>query len=155
MREGDANHRQVLVVDDEEDIRTGIAQVLAMIGLKVATAAGGGAALEMLARSPYAIVLLDIRMPDLDGMEVLKRIRQDHPASPPFKEHLPSFISQRLAEFQVFIEEDHTLEDMEKRYIQFILHRTKGRRQDAARILGINRKTLSLKIEKYKLRVNW
>jgi DNA-binding NtrC family response regulator len=55
----------------------------------------------------------------------------------------------------VFIEEDHTLEDMEKRYIEFILHRTKGRRQDTARILGINRKTLSLKIEKYKLRVNW
>jgi len=70
-------------------------------------------------------------------------------------EHLPSFISQRQAEFQVFTEEDRTLEDMEKRYIQFVLHRTKGRRQDAARILGINRKTLSLKIEKYKLRVHW
>jgi DNA-binding NtrC family response regulator len=113
-----------------------------MMGLKVATAAGGGAALEMLARSPYAIVLLDIRMPDLDG-DIIE------------PEHLPSFISQRQAEFQVFTEEDHILEDMEKRYLQFVLHRTKGRRQDAARILGINRKTLSLKIEKYKLRVNW
>ncbi|MGO9395913.1 MAG: helix-turn-helix domain-containing protein [Desulfobaccales bacterium] len=39
--------------------------------------------------------------------------------------------------------------------MQFVLQRTQGRRQDAARILGINRKTLSLKIEKYKLRVNW
>ena len=70
-------------------------------------------------------------------------------------EHLPSFISQRQGEFQVFTEEDHTLEDLEKRYIQFVLRRTKGRRQDAARILGINRKTLSHKIEKYNLRVNW
>jgi DNA-binding NtrC family response regulator len=70
-------------------------------------------------------------------------------------EHLPSFISQRQGEFQVFTEEDHTLEDLEKRYIQFVLRRTKGRRQDAARILGINRKTLSHKIEKYSLRVNW
>jgi transcriptional regulator with PAS, ATPase and Fis domain len=70
-------------------------------------------------------------------------------------EHLPSFISQRQGEFQVFSEEDHTLEDLEKRYIQFVLRRTKGRRQDAARILGINRKTLSHKIEKYNLRVNW
>jgi len=70
-------------------------------------------------------------------------------------EHLPSFISQRQGEFQVFTEEDHTLEDLGKRYIQFILRRTKGRRQDAARILGINRKTLSHKIEKYNLRVNW
>lgn len=70
-------------------------------------------------------------------------------------EHLPSFISQRQGEFQVFTEETHTLEELEKRYIQFVLRRTKGRRQDAARILGINRKTLSHKIEKYNLRVNW
>jgi len=68
-------------------------------------------------------------------------------------EHLPSFITQRQGEFQVFTEEEHSLEDLEKRYIQFILHRTKGRRQDAARILGINRKTLRAKIEKYNLRV--
>jgi len=70
-------------------------------------------------------------------------------------EHLPSFITQRQGKFQVFTEEEHSLEDLEKRYIQFILRRTKGRRQDAARILGINRKTLSAKIEKYNLRVNW
>jgi two-component system response regulator AtoC len=70
-------------------------------------------------------------------------------------EHLPSFISQRQGEFQVFTDADHTLEDLEKRYIQFVLRRTKGRRQDAARILGINRKTLTAKIEKYNLRVDW
>jgi two-component system response regulator AtoC len=69
-------------------------------------------------------------------------------------EHLPSFISQRQGELQVFCDENYTLEELEKRYIQFILRRTKGRRQEAARILGINRKTLSHKIEKYNLRVN-
>jgi two-component system response regulator AtoC len=70
-------------------------------------------------------------------------------------EHLPSFISQRQGEFQDFSDENQSLEDLEKRYIQFILRRTKGRRQEAARILGINRKTLSHKIEKYRLRTNW
>ncbi len=70
-------------------------------------------------------------------------------------EHLPSFISQRQGEFQVFTEEGHTLEELERRYIQFILRRTKGHRQEAARILGINRKTLGHKIEKYNLRSNW
>ncbi|MFI5354054.1 MAG: sigma-54-dependent transcriptional regulator [Desulfobaccales bacterium] len=70
-------------------------------------------------------------------------------------EHLPSFITQRQGEFQVFTEEEHSLEDLEKRYIQFVLRRTKGRRQDAARILGINRKTLGHKIEKYDLKVDW
>jgi|GEM_PF-1167340 DNA-binding NtrC family response regulator len=42
MRESDANHRQVLVVDDEDAIRTSIAQVLAIMGLKVATARSPG-----------------------------------------------------------------------------------------------------------------
>ncbi len=68
-------------------------------------------------------------------------------------EHLPSFISQRQSEFQVFSDGEYTLEELEKRYIQMVLRRTKGHRQDAARILGINRKTLSAKIEKYQLRV--
>jgi len=70
-------------------------------------------------------------------------------------EHLPSFISQRQGEFQVFSDENYSLEELEKRYIQFILRRTGGRRQEAARILRINRKTLSHKIEKYRLRTNW
>jgi two-component system response regulator AtoC len=67
-------------------------------------------------------------------------------------EHLPSFILQRQGELQVFSDDNYSLEELEKRYIQFILSRTKGRRQEAARILGINRKTLGNKIEKYKLR---
>jgi two-component system, NtrC family, response regulator AtoC len=66
-------------------------------------------------------------------------------------EHLPAFITQRHGEFQVFSEETFTLEELEKRYIQFILRRAKGKRQDAARILGINRKTLTQKINKYGL----
>ncbi len=78
MREHDAN-RRVLVVDDEEAIRNGIAQVLSRQNLKVATAPGGLAALELMALNPCAIVLLDIKMPDMDGVEVLKRLRQEYP----------------------------------------------------------------------------
>ena len=69
-------------------------------------------------------------------------------------EHLPSFISQRAGEFQVFSDENYPLEELEKRYIQYILGRTKGKRQEAAGILGINRKTLMQKIRKYNLKVN-
>ena len=68
-------------------------------------------------------------------------------------EHLPSFISQRQSELQVFSDGEYTLEELEKRYIQLILRRTKGRRQEAARILGINRKTLGHKIDKYNLKI--
>jgi DNA-binding NtrC family response regulator len=67
-------------------------------------------------------------------------------------EHLPSFISQRQGEFQVFSDRGYSLEELEKHYIQFVLRRTQGRRQEAAHILGINRKTLLQKIKKYNLR---
>jgi DNA-binding NtrC family response regulator len=69
-------------------------------------------------------------------------------------EHLPSFISQRQSEFQVFSDGEYTLDELENRYIQLILRRTKGHRQEAARILGINRKTLGHKIEKYNIKVS-
>jgi two-component system response regulator AtoC len=69
-------------------------------------------------------------------------------------EHLPAFITQRQGEFRVFSEEMFSLEELEKRYIQFILRRTKGKQLEAARILGIDRKTLGLKIKKYGLRLN-
>ena len=68
-------------------------------------------------------------------------------------EHLPAFITQREGEFRVFAEEVFSLEELEKRYIQFVLRRTKGKRQEAAQLLGINRKTLFQKIAKYGLRV--
>jgi len=62
---------------------------------------------------------------------------------------LPSFISQRQGEFQMFSEEPSSLEELEKKYIRFVLNRTKGKKTKAAEILGINRKTLGLKIKKY------
>lgn len=65
-------------------------------------------------------------------------------------EHLPPTISQRRGVFNVF-SENLSLEEMEKRYIRFILHKTKGIRRQASHILGINRKTLSAKIKKYGL----
>ena len=64
---------------------------------------------------------------------------------------LPSFISQRQGEFQMFSEEALSLQELEKKYIRFILRKTKGKKMEAADILGINRKTLGMKIKKYEL----
>ena len=64
---------------------------------------------------------------------------------------LPSFISRSQVDFQMFTEDVLTLEELEKKYIRFILKKTKGRKTDAAKLLGINRKTLGLKIKKYEL----
>ena len=64
---------------------------------------------------------------------------------------LPSFISQREGDFRMFSEELFNLRELEKRYIRFVLRRTKGKKKQAADILGINRKTLGMKIKKYGL----
>ena len=65
---------------------------------------------------------------------------------------LPSFISKRQGDFQMFTEEPSSLEELEKKYIRFVLRRTKGKKTKAAEILGINRKTLGLKIKKYGIK---
>jgi DNA-binding NtrC family response regulator len=64
---------------------------------------------------------------------------------------LPSFISQREGDFQMFSEELFSLREVEKRYIRFVLRRTNGKKKQAADILGINRKTLGMKIKNYGL----
>ena len=51
----------------------------------------------------------------------------------------------------MFSEEPLSLEELEKKYIRFVLRRTKGKKTEAADILGINRKTLGIKIKKYGL----
>ncbi|MBL6968522.1 MAG: sigma-54-dependent Fis family transcriptional regulator, partial [Desulfobacteraceae bacterium] len=66
--------------------------------------------------------------------------------------NLPSFITQRQGELQILSDEPLTLEELEKKYISLVLKRTKGKKIEAASILGINRKTLAAKIKKYALR---
>jgi signal transduction histidine kinase len=65
----------VLVVDDEQDIRDGSERILARVGFHVLKASRGDEALEMLPKEKVSIVLLDLKMPGMDGMEVLKHIR--------------------------------------------------------------------------------
>lgn len=72
---------QILVVDDEPAPRQLCSTVLRVGGLNVDEAPGGLAALEMVGQKNYDLLLLDINMPDLSGLEVCKRIRERQPAS--------------------------------------------------------------------------
>jgi DNA-binding response OmpR family regulator len=65
----------VLLVDDDPAIRRTVASGLELEGFSVVAASGGRAALEAVARVSPAVVLLDLSMPDLDGLEVLARLR--------------------------------------------------------------------------------
>lgn len=70
--------KDVLVVDDDEQIRKLIAIVLTRAGLSVDTAADGLHAVEHLVVSSYTVLLIDLSMPRLDGVGVLKKIRAFH-----------------------------------------------------------------------------
>lgn len=73
------NEDRILIVDDEADIALILKLQLEDIGYRTARARDGAEALEILERESFALVLLDIRMPRMDGMEVLARIRRDYP----------------------------------------------------------------------------
>ncbi len=75
-RPEDGNPIRLLVVDDVEDNRTILARRFIRRGYRVAEAEGGRRALEVLAGQEFDLVLLDVVMPDLNGIEVLKWIRQ-------------------------------------------------------------------------------
>jgi two-component system NtrC family response regulator len=69
----------VLVVDDERSIRIGLKGLLAKEGYEVTTAESGEEALRLLPNSPVDLVLTDLRLPGLDGVSLLKQIKQQHP----------------------------------------------------------------------------
>jgi DNA-binding NtrC family response regulator len=72
----------ILIVDDDAALRDGLAETLTDLGHIAEQAANGEAALARLARGRVDAVLLDLRMPGLDGMEVLRRLRAQ-PDAPP------------------------------------------------------------------------
>ncbi len=72
---GDRNTR-VLVVDDDRAVRNALRRVLSLGGYEVKTADGGAEALDAIAHSLPDAVVLDVGMPDIDGLEVCRRLRR-------------------------------------------------------------------------------
>lgn len=70
---------RILIVDDEEDLTLGYSRCLSKVGYEVKTARSGEEALDWLRQEIFDLVLLDIRLPQMDGMEVLSKALEIDP----------------------------------------------------------------------------
>jgi two-component system response regulator AtoC len=71
--------RSVLVVDDEHDIRTLLSDLLKEEGYKVRTAESAAKALAEITKSRPDLVMMDVKLPDQDGITLLKQLKRDEP----------------------------------------------------------------------------
>jgi len=74
-----ANRDQILIVDDDVDMCCLLRTCLASLGHDIVTTANGWQGLEMLETGQFNVAILDLMLPDLNGMEILRRIREQRP----------------------------------------------------------------------------
>jgi len=70
---------KVLLVDDEEEFVSALSERLMLRGIEVDTALNGEEALARLVEKEFEVVILDVMMPGLGGLEVLRQIKSTHP----------------------------------------------------------------------------
>jgi two-component system nitrogen regulation response regulator NtrX len=78
----DSEKPKILVVDDDAGVRESLDLCLRYEGFDVTTAANGAAAIDQLSRAPVDLILLDVKMPGVDGMEMLGRLHAEWSSIP-------------------------------------------------------------------------
>ena len=74
--------QRILIADDDNDLRTALGQLLELEGFGIAEAPDGEAALALTQQTRYDLVLLDVKMPGRDGLEVLAVLHARWPSLP-------------------------------------------------------------------------
>jgi two-component system, cell cycle sensor histidine kinase and response regulator CckA len=69
-------NEKILVIDDEPDILLTVESILTKEGYRVRSASGGAEAIEIFKSEPFGLVITDIRMPEMNGLEVLRRVKE-------------------------------------------------------------------------------
>jgi two-component system alkaline phosphatase synthesis response regulator PhoP len=79
--EGVGVPEKILVVEDEQDLRELVGKYFVDMGYQVVTTSDGGGALDVAKNEKPQIILLDLKMPELDGIEICKRLKADETTS--------------------------------------------------------------------------
>jgi len=69
-------NEKILIIDHEPDIRKGLETILVKKGYQVMTASGSEAAISVLKSEPLDLVIMDIRMPGMDGLEFMREVKK-------------------------------------------------------------------------------
>lgn len=75
----DYTNESILVVDDDDDIKRILEALLESLGFSVSTASNGTDALRMLKAGNFTLLLTDMRMPEMDGLDLVRRVRDNFP----------------------------------------------------------------------------
>jgi two-component system OmpR family response regulator len=70
-------HRELLIVDDEPFLRDAVATSLRFLGYRVTTAETGAQAMQLVRQRPFDLVVLDVMLPDSDGFEIVRKMRNE------------------------------------------------------------------------------
>jgi two-component system response regulator (stage 0 sporulation protein F) len=115
--------KKILVADDEMAIRLLYSEELKEEGYEVYLASNGREALEIVDRIPLDLVILDIKMPELDGIEALRQIKERQPDLPvllstAYGEYRQDFATWASDEYLVKSSDLEDLKSMVKRYLK-------------------------------------
>ena len=72
-------YESILVVDDDEAVRKSLSSILSEEGYSVETVENGNQAIRISEKSRFDIALIDIKLPDMDGTELLSRLKENQP----------------------------------------------------------------------------
>ena len=75
------NHARILIVDDEQAMREACREVLAPEGFILSEASSGEGALDIIGRQSFDLMILDLKMPKMDGMDILQRVQKESPST--------------------------------------------------------------------------
>ena len=72
-------HEKVLLVDDEEDLLEAMAERMHLWGMEVSTTTSAWDALKKIQEGSYDAIIMDLMMPEMDGLQVLKALKEERP----------------------------------------------------------------------------
>jgi two-component system response regulator MprA len=122
---------RVLVVDDDPDVRDSLSRALRYAGYQVITAVHGGEALDVVARSPVDLIVLDVLMPILDGLDACRRLRERGDATPVLVLTARDSVDDRVTGLDAgaddYLVKPFALGELQAR-VRALLRRTQGQR---------------------------